>query len=173
MEITQLITHDFSYEVTVSFEEGSIIKYIFNYKFVLQEQKRIEFVKPHPYTPEFEKELFALIAKYIWDEIEDMSYSFTSSYSDVELYVLDPEDDLQNQQRKILRQIDKQNYQEISASVVRKIPGKYQVEGCINLIVKSEDLAKMIRDRHKARSIYSQDGSYELCEIKIQWEQED
>lgn len=47
------------------------------------------------------------------------------------------------------------------------------IEGCINLIVKSEDLAKMIRDRHKARSIYSQDGSYELCEIKIQWEQED
>ena len=42
-----------------------------------------------------------------------------------------------------------------------------------NRIVKSEDLAKMIRDRHKARSIYSQDGSYELCEIKIQWEQED
>lgn len=173
MEIKELITRDFSYEVKVSFGENDIMTYLFNYKFVLQKQKCDNAIKSHPYTPEFEKELFASIAKYIWDEIEDMSYSFTSSYSGVELYVLDPEDDLQNQQRKILRQIDKQNYQEISVSIVRKFPGKYQVEGCINLIVKSEDLAKMIRDRHKARSIYSQDGSYELCEIKIQWEQED
>lgn len=169
MELVNFYIGDLEFEAKVSFAEDDIVTYLFNPLFILQEIKHDKPMKNHPYTPEFEKELFALIADYAWEKIKDHSCCFDCYGAKAELYIVDNNNIWQTEHCAVLERIDKQNYRNVWLAIVNEFPNAQLMEGYINCIVKNEDLMEMLRNQDKTKLLSCGSNDYELRKITISW----